>query len=116
MSGFVRTLMAMVERGRGNTWTVFEEMHVYMRVGPARIEGERVQCVQLGNLSLHPRDQRKGTFTRLVEVISSCTDLPIYVEQVINMEFRDALLRRGFKPARSDDNCDDLYLPKETSK
>ena len=115
---FTRALTAILAQGRGHTWSMFEEMQVYFRVGPKMIDKKLVTCVQLANLSLHRDWQHKGCFTRLVACISQVTDLPIYLEQVVNTEFLDALMaRHGWKPARTHDGqVWDLWLPKENAQ
>lgn len=113
---FTAGLAALVAVGRANRWLRFEEMAVYVRVGPKWIDGALVQCVQLASLSSPPRYQGRGTFTRLVELITSTTELTIYVEQVLNERFLEALLRRGFLPARAyDGRLYDVYLPRNLS-
>lgn len=105
----------MINLGRGNAWLQFEEMEVYVRVGKKIIGGEFTICIQLANLQTPVRHQRKGTFDRLLREIRTVTTMPIYVEQILNREFFEALLRRHFTPAREYDGVIyDLVLIGET--
>lgn len=101
---FADELTRMIGAGRGNAWLRFEKMEVYIRVGKKIIGGEFTVCIQLANLNTPVRHQHKGTFDRLLIKIRTVTaDMPIYVEQILNRGFFEALLRRGFTPAREYD-------------
>jgi len=114
MTPLTEELPRMIAAGR-NQWLMFEEMMVYVRVGKKFIDGDLDLCIQLANLSLDPKEQGKGTFTRLVSYIQETTKLPIYVEQILNRRFFDALLKRGFTPAKEYEGVIwDLVLIRET--
>ena len=112
---FIENLQAMLDRRwNANEWTKFEHLSVYLRVSERMLAHSRVRCVQIANVSTSEPYQRKGSFTRMVEVIKSITSLPIYVENVHNYEFRDTLLRHGYVAARSLDGVVvDLILPRD---
>lgn len=97
-ANFAPCLREMLDRGWGNEWSMHEEMLVYFRVGKKLIDDQLTQCVQIANLGTEARFQGKGIFTRLLAEIEEITDLPIYIEHILNREFFDALLRRGFRP------------------
>lgn len=103
----------MLSVGRGNEWLRWGKMAVYLRVGPRLIEGKMVQCIQLANLVTPEAYQGRGLFTEMLGHLST-TDLPIYVEQVLNRNFLDALMRRGFVSARDYDGMtwDVVLTPK----
>lgn len=108
---FFDELRRMIDAGRGNQWLDYEKMAVYVRVGKRMIHGELKTCVQIANVAAPPKFQGKGIFTRLLQEIKETTDLPIYVEQILNQRFFDALLRRGFVPPRHyDGEIYDLVL------
>lgn len=86
---------------RCNTWIKYEKMSLYIRIGKRLIEGKLTPCVQLANMSLYPEYQHKGTFTRLLADILRLTDKPVYVELLLNRDFYEALIRRGFVPAHA---------------
>lgn len=106
----------MIEAGRGNAWLRFEHMEVYLRVGKKLIQGRLTDCIQLANLQTPHKYQRRGTFDRLLrEIRTVSTDVPIYVEQILNRDFFNALMRRGFSPAREYDGVVwDLVLITDT--
>jgi hypothetical protein len=91
----------MLAVGRGNEWFTFEKMACYLRVGPKMMPLSSLRlCIQIASLSTPKNLQGKGTFTRLIRHLCDLSPLPIYVEKLLNPEFREALLRRGFIPAR----------------
>jgi hypothetical protein len=100
LENFADELGRMIEAGHSRAWLRFGKMDVYIRVGKKVIGGKLTDCVQLANLNTPARHQRKGTFDRFLIEIRTVTKMPIYVEQILNREFFDALLRRGFTPAR----------------
>lgn len=112
---FADDLTRMIEAGRGNAWLRFEKMEVYIRVGKKIIGGELTTCIQLANLQTPVKHQHKGTFDRLLREIRTVTIMPVYVEQILNRAFFEALLRRHFTPAREYDGVIyDLVLIGET--
>ena len=102
-SQFSNDLLSLLRGEQRNLWTRFGELSVYLRVGEKSINRKQVRCLQIANVSTPPQHQRRGTFTKMLELIKNTTDLPIYAENVNNHEFRDALIRRGFVAARSYD-------------
>jgi hypothetical protein len=100
---FRARLLAMITVGRGHEWLFYGSMHVYLRIGRRLIDGNMIACVQLANLQVPEKHQGKGLFTALLADLLVWSPLPIYVEQVLNREFFDALLRRGFVAAREYD-------------
>lgn len=112
---FADDLTRMIEAGRGNAWLRFEKMEVYIRVGKKIIGGELTTCIQLANLQTPVKHQHKGTFDRLLREIRTVTIMPVYVEQILNRAFFEALLQRHFTPAREYDGVIyDLVLIGET--
>jgi hypothetical protein len=105
----------MIDAGRGNEWFVYGKMAVYIRIGKKMIHGDLRTCVQIANLGTPTQYQGKGIFTRLLQEIKDTTDLPIYIEQILNRQFFEALLRRGFVPPKHcDDEVFDLVFLSET--
>ena len=100
---FADDLKILIAFGSGRGWLRFEKMEVYVRVGRKIVGGQFTDCVQLANMNTPSQHQHKGTFDRLIKEIRTVTEMPIYVEQILNREFFDALLRRGFTPAREYD-------------
>lgn len=103
---FRNRLYHMLHQNRGNEWLYYEHMEAYIRIGSKMLplaKWRQVSCVQLANLTTPPHFQGKDTFTRMLAEIMDMTDRPIYVEQLLNTNFKEALLRRGFVPARSYD-------------
>lgn len=88
---FFDELDYMVEHQHGNRWLRFENMSCYIRVSRRAIGGKFVVCIQLANLGTDT--PRQGTFTRLVKALQ-CYDLPLYLENVLNRAWADALIAR----------------------
>jgi hypothetical protein len=69
-----------------DAWMRFETTQVYIRVGPRVFihpEKKMLNCIQIANfLGMREQDQRKGTFTRLIALIRTITDLPFFLENV----------------------------------
>lgn len=81
----------------------FGPMIAYIRIGERLILMSHdsnhlmTNCVQLASLNIPKKKmQHKGLFTQMLAIILELTDLPIYVESILNIEFGNALLRRGF--------------------
>lgn len=96
----------------------FGQLTTYIRIGrrivPMRIgrryvqDADVVMCVQIASVNLPEKLQRKGIFTQMLAQIMSLTDMPIYVESILNKDFGDALMRRGFLKVREQEH---LFLP-----
>lgn len=90
--------------GQARRYLRYEKLSAYIRIGRRALpDRPPMSCVQLANLDI-PRDddQRDGTFTRMLAHIMSISDMPIYLENVLNTAFGDAMLRRGFTVIFSD--------------
>jgi len=72
-------------------WTKFEHATVFLRISRRVMDRSKFTshddfsknlelCVDIANIAMMERFQRKGTFTRLVLTIHELTDLPIYLE------------------------------------
>lgn len=68
----------------------------YLRIGPRLLDGELTNCLQIGNAWVDTLKRRKGSFTRSLVDLRKL-DLPIYLDEVTNKGFGDALLRAGHK-------------------
>ena len=93
-------LPRLLQQGRGNSWMQFESLDLHIRVGNKLINGLSKLCIQLANLRMPEDKQHQGTFTRALTFIKTFHGFPIYVENLHNREFYEALRRRGFVIAR----------------
>lgn len=91
----VRDMIVRVKGGgqrRANRWLQYETMEAYIRVGERMMpDRESVLCIQIANVTTP--HQRQGMFTRMVKELEQF-NLPIFLECVINQEWRDSLLAR----------------------
>ena len=83
-----------------NKWIKFDHMNVYLRIQRKLFLGRSViQCITVAAVGMPERYQRRGRFTSLLAKLRSESQLSIYVENVHNRAFCQALLRREFIPA-----------------
>jgi hypothetical protein len=81
----------------------YSHLFIYVRIGKRLIDKNYVSCVHLVRLSIYlEQHQRKKLFTKMLMRIMDFTEKPIYVENILNKDFGDALLRRGFILIRED--------------
>jgi hypothetical protein len=110
---FENSLREMLTRRHNNTWLELGNMAVYIRIGDRVTQSREkpVRCVQIANVSTSPEHQGQGEFTFLLSEIMRITPLPVYVENVHNQRFKQALIKRGFIACRTCDGIDcDLVL------
>jgi hypothetical protein len=88
--------------GQSRAWLQCDEASVYIRMGGRLVRQVRTPCVQIATVDVPQEKQKSGQFKSLIARIRAMTDLPIYVENVLNVEFGDALLRHGFEVVRDD--------------
>jgi len=118
VTNFQDDFRAMLARASRHTFGIdrahmeFETASVYIRIGTRYVAGETVRTVQIASISVE--DRRKGTFTRLVQTIRELTDMPIYIENVLDPAFADALIRKGFSVVSKTDFTTDLILEPPT--
>ena len=75
-----------------------ENLVAYIRIGRRVLGPDNVvSCVQIASVNIqNEKKQRRGLFTSMLNCILAMTNKPIFVESILNKEFGDALLRRGF--------------------
>lgn len=96
---------------RWNKWHAFEHASVYMRVSHRLVEGHITHTVQIANISMDEQHQHKGTFVRLIKAIRAETNAIIIIENVLNEQWFNKLLKRGFLPLHANIETTSLYLP-----
>ena len=87
-----------------------DELRAYLRVGPRLIEGRQQQCIQIATVDVAEEQQRNGQFTEFLARLRGVCVLPVFVENVLNSDFGDALIRRGFRVVSSDGYSRCLFI------
>lgn len=92
---FIALPNPLVSRGE---WIEVEGFSsLYVRKGHRYIDGQRYSNVfDLANINAEK--PRNGAFTRLVARLEQIWDGPIWVENVLEESFGEALVRKGFQP------------------
>jgi hypothetical protein len=85
--------LTAVQAGKANAawWTRFEHAEVFLRISRRVMDRQEftahedffkhmVYCVDIANINMAEKYQRKGTFTRLVLTIHELTEWPIFLE------------------------------------
>lgn len=108
-----RHMVARAERntfGMDRQWLLFETAQVYMRISPRHITGVLTPVIQIANIDVGEGHERKGCFTRLVTAIRDIDGRMLFIENVLERAFADALVRRGWRIVRDIDFQIDLVL------
>jgi hypothetical protein len=95
--------VAISKRFGWNSWVNYNGGEVYLRVSRRSIQGRQEICVDVANVTFPDDLRRQGRFKGLIRDIRRITDLPIYVENVLNPHIRPWLLRAGFEKVFGDD-------------
>ena len=96
-----------------NKWIYAAPFQIYLRKALHLINGERVTCLDLANITITERQRGKGLFKKLlVRLIEINPYKYIFVEGVMNKRIEAHLLRRGdFVKINHGDYPDDFYGP-----
>ena len=96
----IMTISDFLNNGGRNTWVGAPGIQVYVRRRPRWIEGAAMSALDIANVSVVPRLQHKGVFTRWYEdacVAAQEQGLDIvYMENVFNPILDTFCTKRGF--------------------
>jgi hypothetical protein len=80
----------------GRAWFEFEQMRVYVRVGPRSVRPGAV-FIQIADIEMPTDLQRTGIFTRMVREIRKLTVWPLYLENCRTDFAKSLVARHGWK-------------------
>lgn len=91
----------------GNRRWVYDDWgEVYIRVTETAIEGKRVPCIIIANVTIEERHRGKGLFKRMCRTVEqyavSCGRAVVH-ENIIEQRLVELHRRCGYKPIRSSD-------------
>ena len=92
----VRNFISDTNRTISNVWITTDELQIYLRKAIHSVGGEIIRTIDIANVSLvNQEDKGKGYFKEVILFIESF-ELPVYVENVGNMELAAQLVKHGY--------------------
>ena len=86
--------------GPANQWIRERHMSVYVRKGRRYLEGQTMDCLDIGTVTVDERHRGKGHFTKFLlrfEQEASRLRRLVYVESILEPRLVPFLIKRGYK-------------------
>lgn len=100
ISKFIETSILKKSMLNSREWFENDQMRIYIRYTPMRlINGNYISTIDIASVSINENFQNKKLFTNLLSNIENkFNKIPIYIESILNDNFKDWLIKRGYKP------------------
>ena len=99
ISNFIQNSMLKKSILNSREWFENEQLKIYIRYTPMRlINGNYISTIDIASITVNEKYQNKGIFTNLLSNIENkFNEIPIYVESILNDDFKQWLIKRGYK-------------------
>ena len=99
ISNFIQNSMLKKSILNSREWFENEQLKIYIRYTPMRlINGNYISTIDIASVIVNEEYRHKGIFTNLLSNIENkFNEIPIYVESILNDDFKQWLIKRGYK-------------------
>lgn len=99
ISNFIQKSISKKSILNSREWFENEQLKIYIRYTPKRfINGNYISTIDIASITVNEEYQNKGIFTNLLSNIENkFNKIPIYVESILNDDFKQWLIKRGYK-------------------
>ena len=99
ISKFIQESMLKKSILNSREWFENEQIRIYIRYTPMRlINGNYISTIDIASVIVNEKYRSKGIFTNLLSNIENkFNKIPIYVESILNEDFKEWLIKRGYK-------------------
>lgn len=79
-----------------NSWLYEGPLSVYVRKGIHTIDGQTINTFDIANVSVQLEHQRQGIFKKFISRVENSTELPIFIENILDAWLVTFFKRRGY--------------------
>lgn len=99
ISKFIETSILKKSILNSREWFENDQIRIYIRYTPMRlINGMYISTIDIASVIVNEQYRNKKVFTNLLSNIENkFNNIPIYVESILNENFKKWLIKRGYK-------------------